>query len=73
LQYDAWQTGYWMMLAPLAPGPHTIHHSIEIHESEPGFHYEATYNLTVVDTSSLIDGGPRVDVPSAPDSGEPID
>jgi len=24
LAYDAWQTGYWFMLAPLAPGPHVI-------------------------------------------------
>jgi len=72
LEYDAWQTGYWIMLAPLAPGPHTIHTSAKM----PSFPvYEVTYNLTVADTSSLgaLDGGAPIDAPSAPDTAQPID
>ena len=72
LEYDAWQTGYWIMLAPLAPGPHTIHTSAHM----PAFPvYEVTYNLTVADTSSLdgLDGGAPIDAPSAPDIAQPID
>ena len=41
--------GYWVMLAPLRPGPHTIHFRArqEIPEFPATFELEATYNLTV--------------------------
>ena len=65
LQYDAWVAGYWIMLAPLAPGPHTIHTRAQgpADDPWPPYRYDVTYNLTVADTSSLgtTDGGAPVD------------
>jgi hypothetical protein len=41
--------GYWLMLAPLSVGEHTIHFggNILMDEAEPGFTLDITYNLTV--------------------------
>jgi hypothetical protein len=38
--------GYWIMLAPLAPGPHTIHFHAELPDF--GFVLDVTYNLRVL-------------------------
>jgi hypothetical protein len=77
LGYDAWQTGYWIMLAPLAAGPHTIHTKAQASAYGPfsAFLYEVTYNLTVADTSSLgtADGGTPIDAPAAADIAQPMD
>ena len=83
LQYDAWVAGYWIMLAPLAPGPHTIHTRVQglADDPWPAYLYDVTYNLTVADTSLLgtTDGGVPVDANHAasfctgPASGALID
>ena len=38
--------GFWMMLAPLTPGPHTLHFHAEL-PAFGGFTVDVTYNLTV--------------------------
>ena len=40
--------GYWIMLKPLSPGPHTIHFRGEITAGvNAGFFVDVTYNLTI--------------------------
>ncbi len=50
LQADIYEAGYWIMLAALAPGSHTIHTRAQA-PTDPM--YEVTYNLTVADTAHL--------------------
>lgn len=69
--------GYWVLLAPLSPGSHRIHFTSQFAAVPsyglPAFSQDETYNLTVADTSTLgiIDGGPSMDAPSAPDAAQP--
>jgi hypothetical protein len=46
LMYDGIGDGYYMMLKPLPPGPHTIHFSAD---STFGFSVDMTYHITVTD------------------------
>lgn len=42
-QQEGVSDGYWTMLAPLTPGPHTV----RITAGAPGFSLDVTYNLTI--------------------------
>ena len=67
---DFYVGGWFILLAPLSPGSHTIHTRVQdsAYASYPAFLYDVTYNLTVADTSSLgtADGGAPIDAPSSP-------
>jgi len=67
---DFYVGGWFILLAPLSPGSHTIHTRMQdsaYASYHPAYLYDVTYNLTV-GTSSLgtADGGAPVDAPSPP-------
>ncbi|HJX65960.1 MAG TPA: hypothetical protein VJ860_18630 [Polyangia bacterium] len=67
---DFYVGGWFILLAPLSPGSHTIHTRMQdsAYASYPAYLYDVTYNLTVAGTSSLgtADGGAPIDAPSSP-------
>jgi hypothetical protein len=67
---DIYAGGWFILLAPLSPGSHTIHTRLQdsAYAGWPAFLYDVTYNLTVTGTSSLgtADGGAPIDAPMSP-------
>jgi len=64
---DIYAGGWFILLAPLSPGSHTIHTRVQdsAYAGLPAFLYDVTYNLTVGGLSvGTDDGGAHIDAPS---------